>query len=308
MNNLGLPPLATLLAEGGNPRVEDASYQEPTSKPTPPSNPPPTHSTQSQPLMSFLINSSKAIMQKAQEEGQIYNQLQQNYMQVSNQYQNQLTQLLPSIAMLLAKTPLSSMTDDDLPHQIEQLYTTVPFQVAVENTNKLIKGYYIAKMNGINTQQLDTMDLMQVADNPAFARSTDENLAEFLGRLGAIIQLKMQTALREAGMVKDMYAEKLKEMQMNATIMHNIATALVGMARVGEEQRYHDLEATYLQGKLGIDSVGQQLRNEYLNILAQKDEAESEHWTNEDNYHILQMFEKEQNKNNAGPLSPLPTK
>ena len=230
----GLPSLKQLLAETPTPHiVEPDTKQEQQPKKQQ------QNETQSQNLMTFLMGKTLELMKQAQVYGQTYEQLQQNYMKVANIYQNQLMQILPSIAMLTAKTPLSSITEDDLTQHIEQLYTTVPFQVALANTDKLVKGYYIAKINSLNTRELDTAELMQVADNPAFAQSTNDNLAQFLAQLGGIIQLKMQTALKQAGMVKDMYQEQLKQMQTQAQLMHYIAIALNNMVKEQEIERHH---------------------------------------------------------------------
>ena len=226
----GLPSLKQLLAETPTPHIVETDTKQEQQ---------PQNETQSQNPMTFLIGKTLELMKQAQVYGQAYEQLQQNYMKVANIYQNQLMQILPSIAMLTAKTPLSSMTEDDLTQHIEQLYTTVPFQVALANTDKLVKGYYIAKINGLNTKELDTADLMQVADNPAFAQSTNDNLAQFLAQLGGIIQMKMQTALKQAGMVKDMYQEQLKQMQTQAQLMHYIAIALNNMVKEQEIERHH---------------------------------------------------------------------
>jgi hypothetical protein len=252
----GLPSLKQLLAETPTPHIVEADYEKPKQQPK--------DETQSQNPITFLMQKSLALMKQAQVYGQAYEQLQQNYMKVANIYQNQLMQILPSIAMLTAKTPLSSITEDDLTQHIEQLYTTVPFQVALANTDKLVKGYYIAKINGINTRELDTADLMQVADNPAFAQSTNDNLAQFLAQLGGIIQMKMQTALKQAGMVKDMYQEQLKQMQIHAQLMHYIANAIVGMAKEEEMERHHLAEEELWRDRIWVEREKLNL----LNIIA----------------------------------------
>jgi len=261
----GLPPLTKLIGNTHSQTAQETKSDKDTNP-----KPAPQTETQSQNPMIFLIQKSVNLMKQAQVYGQAYEQLQQNYMQVANKYQNQLMELLPSIAMLTAKTPLSSMTEDDLPQHIEQLYTTMPFQVALANTDKLVKGYYISKMNGINTQELDTADLMQVAENPAFAESTNDNLAQFLARLGGIIQMKMQTSLKEAGMVKDMYAEKLKEMQMHAQVMHYIANALVGMARVNETERHHEALENYWGLRAEIEADRNALSEKKLELYQKR--------------------------------------
>jgi len=311
----GLPPLASIVPPMGSPQpdvvhplhpppnisntppvvpvsdmesapVIPASDTEQTPPPTPPVNTPDIAPKSKPPALSQktvlpLIQASAKIMKQAQIYGQVYNQLQQNYMQVANKYQNQLMELLPSIALLTAKTPLSSITDDDLTQHIEQLYTMMPFQSALANTDKLIKGYYISKINGVNTNELDTIDLMQIADNPAFAQAMDENLTQFLGRLGGVLQLKMQTALQEAGMIKDMYQEKLKEMQMQGQILHSMAYAIIGMAKGQEEAYYHSVLENEMIDRLGLEAQNMALRESmYQQSLAMKEQ----HYAALDNY------------------------
>jgi hypothetical protein len=259
--------------------------------------------TNNQKMILPLIEASIKIIKQAQIYGQIYNQLQQNYMQVANKYQDQLMQILPSIAMLTAKTPLSSITEDDLTQHIEQLYTMMPFQAALANTDKLVKGYYIAKINGINTKDLDTTDLMEVADNPAFAQSTNENLAQFLAQLGGIIQMKMQTALKQAGMVKDMYQEQLKQMQIHAQLMHYIATALTNMAKEEEMERHHRAEEELWRDRIGVERGRLQLREQYLNLLQQHYGDEASHWQNEDNYKVWKASQPKTKKSSSSSSS-----
>jgi hypothetical protein len=294
----GLPSLKQLLAETPTPHiVEPDTKQEQQPKKQP------QNETQSQNLMTFLMGKTLELMKQAQVYGQAYEQLQQNYMKVANIYQNQLMQILPAIAMLTAKTPLSSMTEDDLTQHIEQLYTTVPFQVALANTDKLVKGYYIAKINGINTRELDTADLMQVADNPAFAQSTNDNLAQFLAQLGGIIQMKMQTALKQAGMVKDMYQEQLKQMQIHAQLMHYIATALTNMAKEEEMERHHRAEEELWRDRIGVERGRLQLREQYLKLLQQHYGDEASHWQNEDNYKVWKASQPKTKKSSSSSSS-----
>lgn len=278
-----LPSLKQLLAETPTPHIKETDAKPEAE---------PQNEIQSKNPMPFLMQKTLELMKQAQVYGQAYEQLQQNYMKVANIYQNQLMQLLPSIAMLTAKTPLSSMTEDDLTQHIEQLYTTVPFQVALANTDKLVKGYYIAKMNGINTNELDTADLMQVAENPAFAQSTNDNLAQFLARLGGIIQMKMQMALKQAGMVKDMYQEQLKEMQTHAQLMHYIASALVGMARVHETERHHLAEEELWGDRIGVESERLQMLEMLERLNAQKTEA-YEQYLKAKEQHLKALDQKE---------------
>ena len=257
-----LPSLPELI-HGTSDKTQPQAKAQPQTKSQSQAKTQPQDETQSQNPITFLMGKTLELMKQAQVYGQAYEQLQQNYMKVADIYQNQLMQILPSIAMLTAKTPLSSMTEDDLTQHIEQLYTTVPFQVALANTDKLIKGYYIAKINGINTKELDTADLLQVADNPAFAQSTNDNLAKFLAQLGGIIQLKMQTALKQAGMVKDMYNERLKDMEIQAQVMHEIATGLINMAKLNETERHHlaleELSKEKLDFYKQIENIKEQL-------------------------------------------------
>ncbi len=74
----------------------------------------------------------------------------------------------------------------------------------------------------------------------------------------------MQTALKQAGMVKDMYQEQLKEMQTHAQLMHYIASALVGMARVNEEERHHEALEDYLTGKIAVENYRLGLEQQLL--------------------------------------------
>lgn len=110
---------------------------------------------------------------------QMYEVLSQQYLQANEIYEKQLLQTMQVVPLLLAKTPLNNMTNEDLIQHANQFFTSMPYSTALESIGNLTKGYYLAKMNGVDPSSLSTTDLVMIAENPVLAKSVDENLAQF---------------------------------------------------------------------------------------------------------------------------------
>jgi hypothetical protein len=58
------------------------------------------------------------------------------------------------------------------------------------------------------------------------AKSTDENLAQFLSQIGEVLKLKIKSNLDKIGAVRDAYDLRLKELQEKGKIFKDIATSI----------------------------------------------------------------------------------
>jgi hypothetical protein len=157
---------------------------------------------------------------------QQYEETSQRLSQANELYEKQLLQILPTIPLLLAKTPLNSMTNEDLIQHTNQLFTTMPYEDAIGRVGNLTKGYYIAKMNGVDPKSLSTTDLLEIAENPVLAKSSDENLAQFLGQIGEVLKYKIKSNLDKVGAIKDAYDLRLKELQEKGKIYNDTIRAI----------------------------------------------------------------------------------
>jgi hypothetical protein len=157
---------------------------------------------------------------------QVYDEAMTKYTQANEMYEKQLLEILPSVSLLLAKTPLNNMTQEDLIHHTNQLFTMMPYEDALSRVGSLTKGYYIAKFNGVDPSSLSTTDLLEIAENPVFAKSTDENLAQLLSQTGEILKLKMKNNLDKIGALKDMYGNIVKELHEQANIYKDILSSI----------------------------------------------------------------------------------
>ncbi|MBX0311260.1 MAG: hypothetical protein JHC31_05715 [Sulfurihydrogenibium sp.] len=157
---------------------------------------------------------------------QLYDATLQQYTKANEVYEKQLLGILPEIPLLLAKTPLNNMTNEDLIQHTNQLFTMMPYEDALERVGNLTKGYYIAKMNGVDPKSLSTTDLLEISENPVLAKSSNENLAQFLSQVGEILKYKIKSNLDKIGAVKDAYELRLKELQEKGKIYNDVIKSI----------------------------------------------------------------------------------
>jgi hypothetical protein len=101
----------------------------------------------------------------------------------------------------------------------------MPYTDALEKVNQLTKGYYIAKMNGVDPKTLSTTDLVMIADNPALAKSVNDNLVQFLEQMGEILKYKIKSNMDKVGAIKDQYQNILKELEEKGKLYKEIINA-----------------------------------------------------------------------------------
>jgi ElaB/YqjD/DUF883 family membrane-anchored ribosome-binding protein len=157
---------------------------------------------------------------------QMYDEVLQQYTVANEYYEKQLLQIMPAIPLLLAKTPLNNITHEDLIQHTNTLFTSMPYSVALQNVDKMMKGYYIAKVNGVDPKTLSTIDLVEIADNPVLAKSSDENLAQFLSQIAEVLKFKIKSNLDKIGAIKDAYDTRLKELQEKGKIYNDIIKSI----------------------------------------------------------------------------------
>jgi hypothetical protein len=151
-----------------------------------------------------------------------YDTVVDKHMQVNDLYEKQLLASMSTMSLLLSKTPLNNMTNEDLIHHATNLFTSMPYGNALENFSKLTKGYYLAKMNNVNPSELSMTDLIAIADNPVLAKSADENLAGYLEQIGEVLKLKMKSNLDEVGKLKDAFSEYKKELDEKGKLLKDL--------------------------------------------------------------------------------------
>jgi hypothetical protein len=191
---------------------------------------------------------------------QVYDATLEKHMQANELYEKQLFATLSTMSLLLAKTPLNNMTNEDYLHHTAKLFTSMPYANALENFSKLTKGYYLAKMNNVNPSELSTTDLIAIADNPVLAKSADENLAGFLEQIGEVLKLKMKSNLDEIGALKDAYATYRKELEEKGKLLKDLIdlkkveiTLGINQYKAVEMARHHQIMEDIQKEKTNID-------------------------------------------------------
>jgi acyl transferase domain-containing protein len=205
------------------------------------------------------------LFQELEKHRQIYEETAQNLMQANELYEKQLLGILPTIPLLLAKTPLNNMTNEDLLQHTSALFSSMPYSTALQSVDKLMKGYYIAKMNGVDPKTLTTTDLIEIAKNPVLAKSTDENLAQFLSQIGEVLKYKIKSNLDKIGVVKDAYDLRLKELQEIGKIYKDTITSIKD--RFSFQRDMEKLNIT-------IEALNQKTKIAEENIKAKKGEKQ----------------------------------
>ncbi|MBX0311711.1 MAG: hypothetical protein JHC31_08025, partial [Sulfurihydrogenibium sp.] len=186
---------------------------------------------------------------------QAYDIAMNKYIQANDLYEKQLAKILPSISLLLAKTPLSNMTNEDLIQHTNTLFTEMPYEDALNRVSSLTKGYYIAKMNGVDPKTLSTTDLLEIAENPVFAKSTNENLAQFLAQIGEILKYKIKNNLDKIGAIKDMYGNVVKELHEQANVYKELFNAIKSEMIYTSKMRDEDIKYILGQGNIAVKQL-----------------------------------------------------
>jgi len=185
--------------------------------------------------------------------GQEYEAVKNSYLQSLAQYQEQLDKLLPAITVLAMKTPLSALTSEDLPDKVRTMFQYSRFDTALEQFPKLLQGYYIAKANGIDTTRLTEMDLITIADNPAFVQNVNENFIQVVSTIAEHMKLQMKTNLELLGKLKDEYKFKLDTLKATADFMKKMIDAIL-KEKALEIQKFKAMtDASYKASKLALE-------------------------------------------------------
>jgi hypothetical protein len=182
------------------------------------------------------------------------------FYQIYQTYEKKLEELLPIIAMELAKTPLSQMTDADLPAKIATLFKYYSWDFAVNNFPKILQGYYLVKMHNRNqdTSNLTINDLIAVAENPALAQN--ENVLKLLETIGEMYKLKMQNALGTIGKLKDIYSYKLQTLKEQANMIKDMINAILDQEELNFKKWAKREELRLKEKQLAIDSAYKQAK------------------------------------------------
>ena len=168
--------------------------------------------------LSQITKQMQSLFLDLEKNRQMYDTLSQQYLQANEIYEKQLLQTMQVVPLLLAKTPLNSMTNEDLIQHMNQLFTSMPYGDALNKVSDITKGYYFAKMNGVDPSTLSTTDLAMIAENPVLAKSVNENLAQFLEQMGEILKYKIKSNMDKVGALKDQYQNMLKELEEKGKI------------------------------------------------------------------------------------------
>jgi len=174
------------------------------------------------------------------------------FYQIYQIYEKKLEELIPIISVELAKTPLSQMTGADLPSKISTLFKYYPWDFAINNFPKILKGYYLVKMYNEDTTNLTINDLIAVADNPALAQN--ENVIRIFEQIGELYKLKMQSALEQIGKLKDIYSYKLNILKEQANFIKNMVNAILDQEELNFKKWLGREQIRLKEKQLAIDS------------------------------------------------------
>ncbi|MBX0312610.1 MAG: hypothetical protein JHC31_12720, partial [Sulfurihydrogenibium sp.] len=260
--NINLPPLESLFQQQGS-NVSNADT--------------PLSSQQSNGNeLSQITNRIQDLFVDLDKHRQMYEVLSQQYLQANEIYEKQLLQTMQIIPILLAKTPLNNMTNEDLLHHVNSLFTSMPYSTAIDSVNQVIKGYYLAKANGVDPSSLSTTDLTEIAENPVLAKSVDENLAQFLEQMGEILKYKIKSNMDKVGALKDQYQNILKELEEKGKLYKSLIDAYkfetkldFDMNKFNEMMNYR---YTSLNERRNYHNQSINLRQQKLNLEREKAE------------------------------------
>jgi hypothetical protein len=156
-----------------------------------------------------------------------YEQDAKAYYNIYQTYAEKLEKIIPVMTMMLAKTPLSQITAEDLPEKLFTMFKYYSWDFSANNFPKVLRGYYLIKANGGDTSNLTIADLIVASENPALAQGVNENFAKILGTIAEVYKLNMQSALDQIGKLKDVYAHKLNTLKAQADMIQDIIKAIV---------------------------------------------------------------------------------
>ncbi len=226
---LGLGYLATRQDEPQTPTQETPPVQEKQSTTQPPqkqkhisnksvgketiNNTPPQ-----QDEMPRFLQILSTINEEAQKHAQVFELATQKYLEANQVYEEKLNELLPTITLFSAKTSFRDLTKEDLPKIVGEYLKNVPYGAGIQSLNKLIKGYYVLRLNGVDTEGLSPIDIIQAGENPAFVENTHEAIIKSLEHLGSIIQLRMKQNLDTIGILRDNYKAIRDELNKKAEL------------------------------------------------------------------------------------------
>ena len=183
-----------------------------------------------------VASSLLQLINEIQQIGTEYEATREQYVQFLRSYEAMLTDILPKLTMFMMKTPLSMITTEDLPTKIRELMLYSPYNRAIENYPKLIKGYYMAKVNNLNTKNLTAFDLVEIADNPSLASITSENLQNLAEAIGTILQMQIKNQIDLIGRLKDEAKSKLDAMKAIANIFKEISMNIYREAMLAQRE------------------------------------------------------------------------
>lgn len=168
--------------------------------------------------MSQFLQVISTINEEAQKYAQVFELATQKYLEANQVYEEKLNELLPTIALFSAKTSFKDLTKEDLPKIVGEYLKNIPYGAGVQSLNKLIKGYYVLRLNGVDTEGLSPIDIIQAGENPVFVENTHEAIIKSLDQLGSIIQLKIKQNLDTIGILRDNYKAIRDELNKKAEL------------------------------------------------------------------------------------------
>ena len=172
--------------------------------------------------MSRFLQIISTINEDVQKHAQVFELATQKYIEANQEYGNKLNEVLPVIALFSAKTSFRDLTKEDLPRHIGDYLKNVAYGVGINSVNKLIKGYYVLRLNGVDTEELSPVDIIQAGENPAFVENLHEEVVKNLNQIGGILQLKIKQNLDTIGVMKDNYKAIRDELLKKAELYEKI--------------------------------------------------------------------------------------
>jgi len=187
---------------------------------------------------------------------------------LSQKYSDVLTKLMTNSMLLASKTTLNQLIEDDFTDKLKEVIDLMPaFSLSV-GVSKLIKGYTLAKANGMNTRNMSSFDLIMMADNPDLATNVPAELkqqTDFIAKLlGELYQAKLGDLKYVFDLVKNKLA--LKEMEANALkeMYRNILNTLETKVGIKVKQDQVALQ----QQELGLKAQQLALERARIGIMA----------------------------------------
>lgn len=237
-------------------------------------------------LVQLAVNFQNLILAKMNE----YETITGSLLKANQLYEQKLSQVIPAIALSLGKAPFSQLTDPDLPQKIGKLLEYTPYTAGIGNVSKLVKGYYLAKVNGVDTTNMAPDELVLLAENPVLAKGLPEQLGQMLETYAQSLQLNINNNLKQIGIIKDMFSVEQKYLSSYATVLKSLMSGIVSSNRIDMEQAYHEAMMQYRQ----LMAEAQQERLYYMQTLAglkqqsiqeeiRHHKAQEKHWKDEEN-------------------------